>query len=323
MSSTSQENPPPASTVPDLFRKAVAALHQAGIRRRRANAARRAAVLRESARCLGNAFLAARGHEPSSDAARIELLAAHPAIDIENDRPLIELMGIEPESDWTKEHLRELDLLEEQYRRRMPRFRAALAGQLPRYGSLHGLVRRTAGRRWVQAATTALAAVTLAGAVAFQRADPAYVLQVNGQVFWKHDPAEPFNEDRSHFFDVRVDGDLHEYTITFDAPVQIAMLRLDPVDNANVTEIEIHRVRLMDGAGGEPLEYDDLAGWTCVNCRRPAAHEGGNRLNPENHDPYLIAPPVDPRRVDRIHIEMRAAARKTFWEWITRLDKGT
>ncbi len=313
--------PAPVSAVSDLFRQAVAALDHARGRRRTADAAGRAAMLQESARCLAAAFLSARGDEPSTHAARIKALSAHPAIDVGTDRPLIELLRIDPGADWTNERIRDLMRLEEQYRSLMPRFRAALARQLPEYGSLWRLITQALGRRRVLVAAAAVAAAVVGAGAAFALADPAYRFQVNGQVFWKHDPGAPFAESRSRHFDVSVDGDLHAYTITFDDPVRVGVLRIDPVDSASVTEVELLGVHYLDTAGNAQPAGDDFSHWSCRNCRWLAAQKHGARIKPDNDDPYLIAPAVAPREASAIRIEMRARAGKSFWEWVTRLDK--
>lgn len=322
ISGSPETGPTPASAVPELFRQAVIAMDDARGRRRAANAAGRAAVLRESARCLAAAFLAARGHEPSTDAARIEALNVHPVIDVGTDRPLIDLLRLEPDAGRSKERIRELTRLEEQYRSLMPRFRAALARELPGYGSPWRRIGHALGRRGVLVSAAAVAAAVVSGAAAFELADPAYRFQVNGQVFWKHGPGAPFTEARSRHFDVNVDGDPHVFTISFDEPVRVGVLRIDPVDSASVTEVELLGVHLLDTAGNNHPAGDDFSHWSCQNCRWLAAPGRGARMKPDNHDPYVIGPPVEPLMVSGIRIEMRARAAKSFWEWATRLDKS-
>lgn len=299
--------------VAELFRRAVTALD-------RRTAGGRAAALRESARCLADAFLAARGHGPGTDADRAGLLSSEPIVDHETDRALIDLLRLDPRGD--RAGSPELERLEQQYRALLPRYRSALAGETPGYGRALQCLKNAAGQRWIQGAAAGVATAAVLSAAAYQLTEPAYTLEVSGQLFWKSAAGEPFAEERSRKFKVSVDGEPHQYIIMLDESVRLSALRLDPVDSAAVTSVAIRRVGILDGAGQEYAELHDPAAWTCVNCRWLSGAGHGGRLRPDGDDPYVIPPPVDPVEMSGIRLVMSAAAEKSFWEWATRLEKN-
>lgn len=307
--------------IPELFRSAVAALDRHVDDTPRDDATGRAAALRESARCLADAFLTARGHVPGNDVERARLLTTHTLVDHATDRVLIDLLRLDPHTDWTGARAQELRQLEQQYRALMPRLRSALVREMPEYGCAAQLLRNAAGKPWLKGAAAGVTAAVVLGTAAYGLTNPAYTLELSGQVFWQSTPGEPFTEQRSRMFSVRVDGQAHEYTIMFEEPIRISSLRLDPVNRVDATSVEIERIRVLDVSGGEHGGFDDPTLWTCVNCRWLSRSGHGGRLKPDNEDPYVIPPPVDPVGVSRIQISMRATAEKSFWEWITRLEK--
>jgi hypothetical protein len=307
--------------IPTLFRNAVAALEN-GVRRRGAeDLAVRAARLGSSARALADAFLAARGRRAATDHERAAMLTDRPVVDREHDRPLIELLALDPYAEWTEAQADKLRQLEQRYRAFLPRARAALARELPGYGGPVQFLKGVAGRRPVRLAAAGLLAAAILTASTYHLLDPAYVLDRSGQVFWKPTPEDMFTEQRSRTFNVIVDGRPREYLITFEHPVHISTLRLDPVDTADPTEIEIQRVDLL-GSDGRDLEgVEDFSTWSCVNCRWLSGGGRDGWLQPVTDDPYVVARPVEPTAVGGIRVTMRASARKTFWEWVTRLEK--
>lgn len=65
-----------------------------------------------------------------------------------------------------------------------------------------------------------------------------------GQVFWQEQNAGPFKAERSQFFDVKHDGEPHDYSIPFETQSPLVALRIDPSRAAG--QIEITSVRLVD-----------------------------------------------------------------------------
>lgn len=311
------------SRIHDLARNAVVLLDRRMDWRRRESFANSASTLQESARCLADAVLAARGHGQTTDAERIRLLVDRPVVGHEADQPLIELLRIDLDAEWTQEQASAMWALEKRYRALVPRLRSALVDEIPGYDRVWAHCRRAAGTRWVKGTVAGLAVAVLLSVALYNYSDPGYLLEMNGRVFWKRAAGDPFIEARSRIFTVDVDGKPHDYVVTFAEPVRIASLRLDPVNNVYATEVEIQEIRLRDSGGNILDVYDDLTGWSCRNCRWLTSDKRGVRLVPDNDDPYITSPPIDPVRVSGIRITMRASSKKSFWEWITRLEKQT
>lgn len=305
----------------DLFRQAILALDDHRVDRTDPGSlARHASEMRSSARFLLDAFLAARGRTPANDQDRAALLEEEPVVDTAIDGVLLEMLGFETPSEWTPEHAEALADVERRYRAALPRSRRALAVSLPGYDGARGMLGRMAGNtafKWLAAAVLALA-VVLAGV--YHLSAPAYTLEMNGQVFWIAGPDEPFTEEGSRHFKVRVDGLPHDYSIAFQPPVELARLRIDPVDRVDATEVTILDVSLAGEDGAEEA-FNSLAEWTCNNCRWLTRDTGAARLRPLNDDPHLVSPPVDTAKASSFHMTLRASAEKTFWEWVTGLEK--
>lgn len=71
-----------------------------------------------------------------------------------------------------------------------------------------------------------------------------------GQVFWQEKDAGPFNAARSHFFDVKHDGQPHEYSIDFTTKSPLLAVRIDPSRGRG--KIEITDIRLVGKDGATP-----------------------------------------------------------------------
>lgn len=312
---------PPACPATVLFREAIVALERRFNDARRGDFHGRAEGLRSSVSLMVDAFLAARGRPATSDADRTRLAAELPVLDHASDSVLLEILSLDTRSPWTAERLARLRELESQYRAMLPALRSALAAELPDHEPIPAYLKRVAGRPARRVAPVMAAVVALIAA-AYYLISPAYQLSLGGQVFWKQSPGEPFAEAQSQTFDVQVDGRLHEYAIQFETPVQVSVLRLDPVDRADATAVDIHHIGLLGADGEELLMIDDYASWSCMNCRWLTGADDGSRLRPLNDDPYVLGPAIEPLEVAGIVIGMRASADKTIWEWITRLEKS-
>lgn len=312
---------PPGCPAAVLFREAVVALDRRLNGARRDDFTGRADSLRRSVLCMVDAFLAARGKPAASDADRSRLAAEHPILDRASDSILLEILSLDTRSQWTAERFTRLRELEGQYRAMLPALRSSLAAELPDHEPVPAYLKRVAGGPAGRVATVMAAVVALI-AGAYYLTGPAYRLDLGGQVFWKQSPGEPFAEERSRTFDVQVDGRLHEYAIDFETPVQVSVLRLDPVDRMDATAVDVHHIGLLGSDGEELLMIDDYASWSCMNCRWLTGRGDGSRLRPLNDDPYVFGPAIAPLEVAGIVIGMRASADKTIWEWITRLEKS-
>lgn len=304
---------PPRRDAPALFREAILALE-----RGTGAGSGRDEALRHSVRRMVDAFLAARGLRAGSDEERISFITTRPVIDRDSDQVLHRaLMPGAP----TASGRGDAAPLEKAYRALLPALRASLANELPGYrGPWRALAGRARSRHFRLAALLA-AMVIAAAAAAYHAADPAYRLRLGGQIYWKPSPAVPFSEARSRRFDVRVDGAVHEYVVRFETPVRVSVLRLDPVDSTDATGVAVRGIRLL-GADGKARAAFDFAGrrdWACHNCRW--LDDSSARLQPTGDDPYIVGPEFEPVAVASVAIRMRATAEKTFWEWVTRLEK--
>lgn len=311
------------SMATNLFRKAVVALDQGATYSLAGDAARRADCLHDSVCSMVDAFLAVRGRSVTSDGQRAELMGEHPVLGRVADNTLLEVLSLDKSAAWTSDRISTLADLEKRYRTMLPALRSSLASELPAYqgaiGVLKALVRHPAVK--TIPAVAAMLALLLA---AHQVINPAYHLELGGQIFWKQSPGEAFTEQRSRSFDVKVDGRRHKYVIDLDNPVTVSMLRIDPVDKADATHVDIHRVELLgaDGQRQDIFHSADRPSWDCRNCRWLTGNEDALSLQPVNNDPFVVGPAFPPVAVAGVEVEMRARADKSFWQWVTRLEKS-
>lgn len=287
-------------------------------------AAARAQRLGESARLLAEAFLAARGRRPADHRARLAGLDEKPVIDSTATRLLADALSIGENTDWSPGRTGELERLEWRYRAMLPDYRSALVREVPDCEDACSLCRRTVASRGFILALAVVALASVALSVAYRLSDPHYAFELSGQLFWKRSPGEPFIEQRSRRFNVQVDNAVHRYTVSLPEPVRVSALRLDPVNKIDATGVEIRGVRLIAQGTDSPVDLTPRLGtsWSCVNCRWVARGEGAWRLRPLNDDPHIIGPPTSPVETTSVEIELRAAAKKTFWEWMSRLEKS-
>ena len=68
-----------------------------------------------------------------------------------------------------------------------------------------------------------------------------------GQVFWQEQGAGRFAAERSQFFDVRHDGQQHEYAVSFRTKTPLLAVRIDPSRGEGA--LEISDIRLTNGNG--------------------------------------------------------------------------
>jgi hypothetical protein len=166
--------------------------------------------------------------------------------------------------------------------------------------------------------------ITLPIAV-YHHLKPVSNFDVGGQIFWKTSGKLPFTSQQSHRFTVKVDNQYREYTIDLGEPVDIFLLRLDPVNKKYLTDIDLEWIRLVNEEGIilHESSYDNFNLWSCNNCVKiPATEKNIFSIRPLNDDLHLISTRVNKDRVKSIIIRMRAASKKTFWEWVLAIDKN-
>jgi len=154
--------------------------------------------------------------------------------------------------------------------------------------------------------------------------DPIDNYEIDGQLFWKSKAKVPFSTKSSKRFPVISDNQSREYTIALDSPVNIFLLRLDPVNTIGLTNIEIESIRLL-GTGDvllRQLVFDNSMYWSCDNCIGLENNADTYRMRPTTNDPYLTSSAINQEGVSKIMIRMRAVSKKTFWEWLLGIDKS-
>jgi hypothetical protein len=280
--------------------------------------------LQDSTRLLADSFLAARGWRPEDDEERRALLSEHPLKDEATTRALIDILSLATHTGWTPSRSRDLESLERRYRAALPACRSALRRELPGYESIWALCKRAYENKTCRWLTGLAAGVAVAAAAAYHLSKPQYVFELGGQLFWKHSPGGAFTQGHSRRFTVHVDNAVHHYRIRLPAPVSLAALRLDPVNRVEAREVDILHIQLL-GPAGERAELvgNGTGSWSCVNCRWLSDDQRAWRLRPDNDDPHIDGPFDVPFAVDEVRLTMRVSARKTFWEWITRLKRKT
>ncbi|MGA8259638.1 MAG: hypothetical protein WB783_05435 [Arenicellales bacterium] len=307
----------------ELFRLALLALERPLTRTGPDCHAARADRLRESAGLLVDAFIAARGGAPGSDRERVPSLNRQPLSNPASVGTLAAILELDTGREWNPARIDRLDTLEREYRAILPHLRSALLREIPGYEGVLGLCGRATGSTVLRWTLGVVAAASIVLALAYHLARPQYVLNLGGQVFWTGPSSSVFSEDRSKRFVVHVDDQAHRYSVPLGAPAEIGRLRIDPVNRVYATEVDILAIHLADAAGNESpdLSAGDDASWSCVNCRWLPRTEQVRRLRPLNDDPHIVGPPLAPFKAVRVDIAIRATARKTFWEWVTRLKK--
>jgi len=299
----------PASDAAALFQQAVEAVE-------RLKPEHRQAKLPESARAVVDAFLAARGRRARDDAERLQLISALPLLDAGSDQVLHRLLAADPSNVPGDAELHRLEL---RYRALLPALRAALARELPGYRGAAGVFQDILNSRPVRFLLALLAALVLVSGTLYAVTEPAYRLELGGQLFWKSVEGEPFSEERSRDFAVIVDGTARRYVIELASPVVMHTVRLDPVDSAAPTSIEVRRIRLVTPDGG--AKDIPPGNWSCTNCRWIDTSADHPILKPTGSDPRILVHPDKPTTTRRVEVDMTATARKSFWEWLTRLDR--
>jgi len=156
--------------------------------------------------------------------------------------------------------------------------------------------------------------------------EPVYNSNLVAQIFWRSDSNTPFNVEHSYSFPVREGKQFREYTIPFPDSVNISSLRVDPmhINRRNFAEIGIEWIRLLNKEGILLQEFTpkDLIKWSCTNCVKLTVGDKNIfviRVN--NKRPYLVSKLIDQEKVDLVSIKIRIKSKKTFWEWIFKIEK--
>ena len=160
--------------------------------------------------------------------------------------------------------------------------------------------------------------------VFFYYLEPEDTFEIDGQVFWKEKPGVPFTPENSKRFTVFPGDKSHVYSIVLDNPVNVYLLRLDPVNQTGLTDIEIDWIRLY-GPQGElvrDLIFDTSMYWSCDNCIKKESTTHSYRMQPTSNDPYITSSVIKQGKVKKLTISLRAVAKKTFWEWLLGIDKN-
>ncbi len=148
----------------------------------------------------------------------------------------------------------------------------------------------------------------------------AYVTQ--GRAYWKSAQSPDEADLNSTGFRVEADGTSHEYILRLEVPVTMALLRLDPVMEANaevwIERIEIHR---QGQTSPEVLPSWDSDYWQANGDIGLVTIEDGTlHFRTKGNDPSLLFSNLDPAfhhdQVEAIKVRMRAWFRPNFLQWL-------
>ena len=156
----------------------------------------------------------------------------------------------------------------------------------------------------------------------FYKLEPISDVDYSGQIYWKEKPKVPFTSYNSKHLPVIADNQFREYNVELASPVNIFLLRLDPVNQSGLTDVEIESVQLFNEENVllRELRLDKSMYWSCENCSNIDTNTNTLRMRPINNDPYLTSTPINQTGVKKIIIKMRAVSKKTFWEWVLGID---
>lgn len=316
-----------------LFLCAVTEMEAASAYKKRKLYSELVQAIQKSANCLTAALLAAKGIVVSKDEMNADLLNS--AIDRHSDeddavyRAIHEVLDFDTESTIDELSVSKIKLTFNRYGDAIVRSRKILAHELKykeqqKRRVKHQFFTRAGLIQIFYILIPLLILITLPIAV-YHHLKPVSNFNVGGQIFWKTNGKLPFTSQQSHRFTVKVDNQFREYTIDLGEPVDIFLLRLDPVNKKYLTDINLEWIRLVNEEGILLYESsgDNFNLWSCNNCEKlPATEENIFSIRPLNDDLHLISTRVNTDRVKSIIIRMRAASKKTFWEWVLAIDKN-
>lgn len=315
----------------DLFLCAVREMESASLYRKKKQYLELKNAIQRSANCFARALLVAKGKASSNDEITDALMSSELKILSDNNNPIykiiLDVISLETEDDIYDQPNIKTQGIYNRYRDALVSGRKILAHDLnynenPWKIIQYLLFTRTGFKRSSYILLPLLILIALPFAV-YHHLEPVHNSNLVGQIFWKPKGDIPFNVQLSHSFPVREGKHFHEYSIPLPDPVDIHLLRVDPIHHKYFAEIEIEWIRLINKEGILLLELTskDFKKWLCTNCvELPVGENNIFRIQVTRKDPYVTSTLIDQEKVKLMTIRMRIISKKTFWEWVLGID---
>jgi hypothetical protein len=286
------------------------------------------ALLQTSATHLARALLAAKGNSASDDKPLTEQLSAvndASGLDSPVYNNILDVLLFDAGTDENREGLKDIY---KEYQSTLVNARKILVSDLNYNEKIWQKLKQTiitsTGLKRLSVVILSLIFLLILPMAIYHYVDPIDRYELDGQIFWKTKAKVPFTTKSSKRFPVISDNQSRDYMIALDSPVNIFLLRLDPVNAIGLTDVEIETISLL-GPGDVLLRkivFDNSMYWSCDNCIGLEKNSDTYRLRPTSNDPYLTSSAINQEGVNKIVIKMRVVAKKTFWEWILGIDKN-
>lgn len=311
-----------------LFLSAVTEMEAAHMLWRKKQYQQFVTVLQGSAACLARAVLLARGDVATGEQPRTELIRT---LNESNDplgpvlKNISDVLVLDANTNDNRDAIK---AIYREYQNTLIEARKVLMRDLhyneKRQKKLQQLFFTSTGLKQIFAVVLPLIVFLSLPLAFYHYVDPIDNFELDGQVFWKSKPKVPFTANDSRRFAVIADNQNREYTLSLDSPVNIFLLRLDPVNAIGLTDIEIEEISLLgaDNVLLRQLIFDSSMYWSCDHCVSLENDRSTYRMRPSSNDPYLTSSAIDQEGVSKIIIKMRAVSRKTFWEWVLAINKN-
>ncbi len=138
------------------------------------------------------------------------------------------------------------------------------------------------------------------------------------EFYWLSSQVPTFHDSRKAQFQVRVDGNVHQYQMNAPQPILMSQVRLVPANHA-LTEIILDRVELL-GANEQPIQVFDFDSgsvpWTVENASAHGEIDGIWKLKPHNTSPTLTSPIFPEKPVNSIRLHFGLFQRLPFFHWL-------
>ena len=289
-------------------------------------------AVKNSAHYLAKALLISSGINVKSEGNSIDALVMKQSKSGGMAQPvfngILTVISLQPNPPYKEDSLAEIRNIYQEYNQTLVTARQLIAGEL-NYNvgvkrCISDIFFNKGVRKKFSYLLLSLFLLIAAPLILYYSIDPEDTFELDGQLFWKEKPGVPFTPGNSKRFTVFPGDKSHEYSIVLDNPVTIYLLRLDPVNQIGLTDIEIDWIRLY-GPQGElvrDLIFDTSMHWSCDNCIKKESSTYSFRMQPTSNDPFITSSVIEQRKVKKIIISLRAVAKKTFWEWLLGIDKN-
>lgn len=241
---------------------------------------------------------------------------------------ILSVISLQPKPQYKEDSLAEIRKVYDEYNQTLVIARQLIAGEL-QYNAgvkrcISDLFISKGGRKRIVYLLLTLFLLVGTPLIIYHSINPEDTFELDGQVFWKEKPGVPFTPQNSKRFAVQSGNKSHDYSIVLDNPVTIYLLRLDPVNQIGLTDIEIDWIRLY-GPQGELLReliFDATMYWACDNCIKKESSTHTFRMQPTSNDPFITSSVIEQSQVKTIAFRLRAVSKKSFWEWVLGIDKN-